>query len=86
MSCLPASDEGSRGDGRCGTSDRAVTPALSELALITGGSRGIGASIARELAGVGWRVAVTGRTREQLARGGRERDRRPRARWRRVAT
>ncbi len=42
------------------------TPALSRLALITGGGRGIGASIARELAGAGWRVAVTGRTREQV--------------------
>jgi 3-oxoacyl-[acyl-carrier protein] reductase len=39
---------------------------LSGLALITGGGRGIGASIARALAGVGWRVAVTGRTREQV--------------------
>jgi NAD(P)-dependent dehydrogenase (short-subunit alcohol dehydrogenase family) len=35
-------------------------------ALVTGGGRGIGASIARELAGHGWHVAVTGRTREQV--------------------
>jgi 3-oxoacyl-[acyl-carrier protein] reductase len=39
---------------------------VSGLAVVTGGGRGIGASIARELAGVGWRVALTGRTREQV--------------------
>ena len=31
-------------------------------ALVTGGGRGIGANIARELAGAGWDVVVTGRT------------------------
>ena len=36
---------------------------LEGVALVTGGGRGIGASIARELAGAGMRVAVTGRTR-----------------------
>lgn len=41
-------------------------PPLSGFALITGGGRGIGASIARALAAGGWRVAVTGRTREQV--------------------
>jgi len=35
-------------------------------ALVTGGGRGIGASIARELAGAGWHVTVTGRTSEQV--------------------
>jgi 3-oxoacyl-[acyl-carrier protein] reductase len=35
-------------------------------ALVTGGGRGIGANIARELARLGWEVAVTGRTAEQL--------------------
>jgi len=39
---------------------------LAGAALVTGGGRGIGASIARELAGAGMRVAVTGRTREQV--------------------
>jgi NAD(P)-dependent dehydrogenase (short-subunit alcohol dehydrogenase family) len=39
---------------------------LQGVALVTGGGRGIGASIARELAGAGMRVAVTGRTREQV--------------------
>jgi 3-oxoacyl-[acyl-carrier protein] reductase len=43
---------------------------LSELdgqvALVTGGGRGIGANIARELAGAGMRVAVSARTREQV--------------------
>ena len=39
---------------------------LEGVALVTGGGRGIGASIARELAGAGMTVAVTGRTAEQV--------------------
>jgi 3-oxoacyl-[acyl-carrier protein] reductase len=39
---------------------------LEGVALVTGGGRGIGASIARELADAGMRVAVTGRTRETI--------------------
>jgi 3-oxoacyl-[acyl-carrier protein] reductase len=39
---------------------------LAGIALVTGGGRGIGASIARELADAGMGVAVTGRTREQV--------------------
>lgn len=38
---------------------------LGGVALVTGGGRGIGASIARELTEAGMRVAVTARTREQ---------------------
>lgn len=38
---------------------------LQGVALVTGGGRGIGASIARELAEAGMRVAVSARTREQ---------------------
>jgi len=40
--------------------------ALRGVALVTGGGRGIGASIARELATAGMTVHVTGRTREQV--------------------
>ncbi|HEX6702396.1 MAG TPA: SDR family oxidoreductase [Gaiellaceae bacterium] len=39
---------------------------LEGVALVTGGGRGIGARVARELASAGMRVAVTGRTREQV--------------------
>jgi NAD(P)-dependent dehydrogenase (short-subunit alcohol dehydrogenase family) len=39
---------------------------LAGVALVTGGGRGIGASIARELADAGMRVAVTGRTAETI--------------------
>jgi 3-oxoacyl-[acyl-carrier protein] reductase len=37
-----------------------------QIALVTGGGRGIGAGIARELASAGARVAVAARTREQV--------------------
>jgi 3-oxoacyl-[acyl-carrier protein] reductase len=37
-----------------------------QTALVTGGGRGIGANIARELAAAGTHVTVTGRTREQV--------------------
>jgi NAD(P)-dependent dehydrogenase (short-subunit alcohol dehydrogenase family) len=39
---------------------------LEGVALVTGGGRGIGASIARELADAGMRVAVSGRTQETI--------------------
>lgn len=38
-----------------------------QIALVTGGGRGIGANIARELAGAGARVAVAARSRDQVA-------------------
>lgn len=38
----------------------------SQVALVTGGGRGIGAGIARELASAGARVAVAARTRKQV--------------------
>jgi 3-oxoacyl-[acyl-carrier protein] reductase len=37
-----------------------------QVALVTGGGRGIGANIARELAGAGAKVAVSARTAEQV--------------------
>jgi NAD(P)-dependent dehydrogenase (short-subunit alcohol dehydrogenase family) len=43
-----------------------VQSELSGTALVTGGGRGIGANIARELAAAGMEVAVTGRTRAQV--------------------
>jgi NAD(P)-dependent dehydrogenase (short-subunit alcohol dehydrogenase family) len=39
-----------------------------QVALVTGGGRGIGANIARELASAGMRVAVSARTRAQVDR------------------
>jgi 3-oxoacyl-[acyl-carrier protein] reductase len=39
---------------------------LQRRALVTGGGRGIGANIARELSGAGMEVWVTGRTAEQV--------------------
>jgi 3-oxoacyl-[acyl-carrier protein] reductase len=47
---------------------------LAGVALVTGGGRGIGASIARELADAGMRVAVTARTAEQVEEVAREID------------
>ncbi len=43
-----------------------------QVALVTGGGRGIGANIARELASAGARVALAARTREQVERVARE--------------
>ncbi len=39
---------------------------MPSRALVTGGGRGVGAGIARELAANGWDVTVTGRTAEQV--------------------
>jgi 3-oxoacyl-[acyl-carrier protein] reductase len=39
-----------------------------QVALVTGGGRGIGANVARELAQAGMRVALSARTREQVER------------------
>jgi 3-oxoacyl-[acyl-carrier protein] reductase len=47
---------------------------LSGVALVTGGGRGIGAGIARELAAAGMKVAVSARTREQVEEVAREID------------
>lgn len=45
---------------------------LSGVALVTGGGRGIGAGIARELAAAGMKVAVSSRTREEVEEVARE--------------
>ena len=45
---------------------------MPSRALVTGGGRGIGAGIARELARAGWHVTVTGRTQEQVEEVARE--------------
>jgi 3-oxoacyl-[acyl-carrier protein] reductase len=47
-------------------------PELEGVALVTGGGRGIGAGIARELAAGGMKVAVSARTREQVEEVARE--------------
>jgi NAD(P)-dependent dehydrogenase (short-subunit alcohol dehydrogenase family) len=43
-----------------------MSDTLTGVALVTGGGRGIGAGIARELAEAGLRVAVSGRTRARV--------------------
>jgi 3-oxoacyl-[acyl-carrier protein] reductase len=43
-----------------------MADSLSGVALVTGGGRGIGAGIARELAAAGMKLAVTGRTASQV--------------------
>jgi 3-oxoacyl-[acyl-carrier protein] reductase len=43
-----------------------------QTALVTGGGRGIGANVARELTAAGMKVTVTGRTREQVEAVGEE--------------
>jgi 3-oxoacyl-[acyl-carrier protein] reductase len=43
-----------------------------QVVLVTGGGRGIGANIARELAGAGAKVAVSARTKEQVEEVARE--------------
>lgn len=43
-----------------------LTPLSGQLAVVTGGSKGIGAAIARKLAAMGATVVITGRTRQAL--------------------
>ena len=44
-----------------------TTAPSSRVALVTGGSRGVGKGVARALADAGWHVYVTGRSAERLA-------------------
>lgn len=53
-------------DLRCGRIGAVANELEGHVALITGGGRGIGANIARELAEAGAAVAVAARTREQV--------------------
>lgn len=43
-----------------------MNPLSGRVALVTGGSRGIGAAVAKKLASLGMRVAIVGRSRSQL--------------------
>jgi NAD(P)-dependent dehydrogenase (short-subunit alcohol dehydrogenase family) len=45
---------------------RKAGAASQRIALVTGGGRGIGANVARALAGDGWSVVVAARSREQI--------------------
>jgi NAD(P)-dependent dehydrogenase (short-subunit alcohol dehydrogenase family) len=47
-------------------SDSPLRQAYAGVAVITGGGRGIGASIARSLAADGWSVVVSARSRDQI--------------------
>ncbi len=49
-----------------------MTELEGQIALVTGGGRGIGADIARELAAAGMRVVVSARTPEQVEQVARE--------------
>ncbi|MYW02472.1 SDR family NAD(P)-dependent oxidoreductase [Streptomyces sp. SID3343] len=52
-----------------GTRPGAPTEVRGRVALVTGGSRGLGLLIARELAGLGARVSICARDTDELARG-----------------
>lgn len=53
-------------DARASTQRRTEDEFAGRVAVITGGSRGIGLACAAELAGAGAKVAITGRSRESL--------------------
>lgn len=54
------------------SANSATQPLAGKHALVTGGSRGIGAAIARALVAHGASVTITGREKERLARAARE--------------
>ncbi|CAN5207248.1 SDR family oxidoreductase [soil metagenome] len=58
----PPSGPARIGESEQGTDDNAPAP----VALVTGGTSGIGAATARHLIRLGWRLAVTGRSTERL--------------------
>jgi len=62
MNMFPEGAERNKALGAWG----AIAASGATVGLITGGGRGIGAAVARELAAAGMRVAVTGRTEAQV--------------------
>lgn len=58
--------QGAQGNGKCMDFPQRLKPWSNRIALVTGGSRGIGRATARALAGIGMRVAITGRRAGEL--------------------
>src|SRR3954467_11886796 len=60
---LPAADQQSR---NCSKETVVNAPLRNQLAVVTGGSRGIGLAIAAKLAELGCEVVITARKRDEL--------------------
>jgi 3-oxoacyl-[acyl-carrier protein] reductase len=66
---LPAADQQSR---NCSKETVVNAPLRNQLAIVTGGSRGIGLAIAAKLAELGSEVVITARKRDELERAAEE--------------